>query len=59
MARKTEEIRRAEAEALQDASVLQVLAGNIPDTVVIELRKTIEENSAVIKSLQAALEAKD
>lgn len=59
MARKTEEIRRAVAEALQDPSVLQVLAGIIQDTVVTELRKTIEENSTVIKNLQAALEAKD
>ena len=57
--RKTEEIRRAVMEALQDANILQMLANVIQDTTVTELHKTIEENLAVIKSLKAALEKKD
>ncbi|KAJ4436354.1 hypothetical protein ANN_18986 [Periplaneta americana] len=46
-------------EALQDASVLEYLIKLIQGGIVLELKITIEDNSAVIQSLKSSLEERD
>ncbi|KAJ4446349.1 Dual specificity mitogen-activated protein kinase kinase dSOR1 [Periplaneta americana] len=57
--KKAEDMKHAVIEALQDATVLECIANIIQGGIVLELKKTIEDNSAVIQSLKSSLEERD
>ncbi|KAJ4426376.1 hypothetical protein ANN_27190 [Periplaneta americana] len=46
-------------EALQDVSVLECFVNLIQGGIVLELKKTVEDNSAVIQSLKSSLEERN
>lgn len=52
-------VKRVLKDSLQDTSLLQVLATMIKDQVMIELQKTIAENTAVISNLKKTIEEKE
>lgn len=52
-------VKLAVMQALQDKGMLATLAALVKDTIVSEMRKTLEENTRVISELKDALVEKD